>query len=297
MSIPDYKCFTRLHEDPELFREAVTFTSAQTGFNARLVEKDYFCTLALHYLSTADPCLVFKGGTCLAKVHTDFYRLSEDLDLVIPTPCAVLRSTRSRKAGALKAALAGLPDGLAFDVVDPVKGANDSRQYLAVLGYSSIVSGQKETIKIEVALREPLLTDVSQASGRTSLLNPVNGKPMVGELVLPCISFAEAMAEKLRAALSRREAEVRDFFDIDYAVRKLGVNPENGALIALVREKLDVPGNGPIDVSDDRFSLLRRQLETRLKPVLRPVDFDGFNLENALVTVARVAAKVLEGQR
>lgn len=292
----DYKCFARLHDDTDLFREAITFTSAQTGFNARLIEKDYFCTLALHYLAEADTSLVFKGGTCLAKVHTDFYRLSEDLDFVIPTPSEASRSTRSRRAGTLKTVLADLPDTLAFDIIEPVKGFNDSRQYIAVLGYTSVVSGQKETIKVEVALREPLLTEALKGSARTSLLNPISGKPMTGELTLPCISLVEAMAEKLRAALSRRDAEIRDFFDIDHAVRKLGMNLEDGALIALVREKLSVPGNGAVDVSDTRFALLRRQLETRLKPVLRPADFDGFNLENALATVARVAVVVAEWQ-
>lgn len=297
MSRPDYECFARLHEDVDLFREAVTFTSAQTGFSTRLIEKDYFCTLTLHYLAAADNSLVFKGGTCLAKVHTDFYRLSEDLDFVIPTPCEVSRSTRSRKAAVLKMALANLPDELAFDIVDPVKGANDSRQYLAVLGYTSVLSGQKETIKIEVALREPLQNDVLPGSVRTSLLNPITGGPMLREVTLPCISLMEAMSEKLRAALSRREAEIRDFFDIDYAVRKLGIDPEDAALISSVRQKLTVPGNGPVDVSDTRFALLRRQLDTRLKPVLRAADFEGFDLENGLATVARVAALIAEGQR
>lgn len=37
----------RLHEDPELFREAVTFTAAETAFVPRLIEKDYYCTVLL----------------------------------------------------------------------------------------------------------------------------------------------------------------------------------------------------------------------------------------------------------
>ncbi len=70
-----------LHEDETLFREAVNFTAARTGFGQRLIEKDYFCTVLLAYLAEhGGGPLVFKGGTCLAKVHADFYRLSEDLD-------------------------------------------------------------------------------------------------------------------------------------------------------------------------------------------------------------------------
>ena len=65
-----------LHEDPDMFREAVNFTAAETTFLPRLIEKDYFCTLLLRYLSASDGSLVFKGGTCLAKVYAGFYRLS-----------------------------------------------------------------------------------------------------------------------------------------------------------------------------------------------------------------------------
>ena len=65
----------RAHLDEAAFVEAARFTAAKTGFDPRLVEKDYFCTLLLAELSGPDG-LVFKGGTCLAKVHADFYRLS-----------------------------------------------------------------------------------------------------------------------------------------------------------------------------------------------------------------------------
>ena len=70
----------RLHEDRERFGEALNFTEAETNFPARLVEKDYFCTVILEYLAMRVPGLVFKGGTCLAKIHANFFRLSEDLD-------------------------------------------------------------------------------------------------------------------------------------------------------------------------------------------------------------------------
>jgi hypothetical protein len=48
-----------LHEDVPLFREALRFTQVQTGFAARRIEKDYFCTVLLAYLAESDPSLVF----------------------------------------------------------------------------------------------------------------------------------------------------------------------------------------------------------------------------------------------
>ena len=98
------------------------------------------------------------------------------------------------------------------------------------------------------------------------------------------------MAEKLRAALSRREAAIRDFYDVDHAVRRLGFRVQAPELIGLVREKLAVPGNEPVDVSAARLAVLKPQLESRLKPVLRDRDFVEFDLERAFATVAEVAA-------
>ena len=127
----------RFHEDPAYFREAVDFTAAATGFPSRLIERDYFCTVLLQHMAAIDAELVFKGDTCLAKVHADFYRLSEVIDFAIPTPVDASRTQRSRRARDLKAAVNRIDRELAgFRVTSPLTGANNSTQYIAVLGYS-----------------------------------------------------------------------------------------------------------------------------------------------------------------
>jgi predicted nucleotidyltransferase component of viral defense system len=284
-----------LHEDLPLFRESVNFTAAETTFIPRLIEKDYFCTLLLHYLSSADGGLVLKGGTCLAEVHAEFYRLSEDLDFVIPSPIDATRSERRTRAAAIKSAVVQLPRSLgAFSVVAPLTGANNSTQYVAIIGYTSLLSQQKETIKIEIGLREPLLTPVFNGTARTILLDPISGKPMMPTVPVLCISLIEAMAEKLRAALSRREVAIRDFFDIDYAFRKLNLQPLDMELLALLQSKLAVPGNEPVDVSKKRLASLRRQVDPQLKSVLRKRDFGEFSLGRAFRTVASMASRLAD---
>ncbi|HPC95484.1 MAG TPA: nucleotidyl transferase AbiEii/AbiGii toxin family protein [Sedimentisphaerales bacterium] len=281
----------RVHKDRAMFLEAVNFTAAQTGFSPRLIEKDYFCTVLLRYLATSG-MLVFKGGTCMAKVHAEFYRLSEDLDFAIPMPCDAMRAERSRQAKKLKKTVAELAAELeGFTVVEPLTGANVSTQYVSVVGYDSVLSGQAEGIKIEIGLREPLLTPAFDGAARTALLDPVSGRPMVPPVAVRCISRMEAFAEKFRAALSRREAAIRDFYDIDYAVRRLDLRPQDPTLVELVRQKLAMPGNEPADVSEARLATLRRQLDAQLKPVLRDRDFAEFDLERAFRTVARMAEK------
>lgn len=112
---------------------------------------------------------------------------------------------------------------------------------------------------------------------------------MVEARSLPCISKIEAFAEKLRAALSRRDVAIRDFYDIDYAIRRLGIRLTDAELIRMVRQKLSVPGNDPMDVSDGRISSLRYQLDTQLKPVLRNKDYAEFDLERAIGAVIEMA--------
>ena len=282
----------RLHdEDPALFREAVRFTTAQTGFVPRLIEKDYFCTVVLEYLAGSTAELVFKGGTCLAKVHAEFYRLSEDLDFVIPTPLDASRSDRSRLAAESKRAVGTIGRQVpGLRVITALTGANDSSQYTAVLGYASLLSAREKMIKIEIGLREPLLSPAMTGEARTLLLDPISNAPLVPALPVPCLSRAEAMAEKLRAAMSRRDAAVRDFYDVDHAVRRLGFRVHDPELLALVRAKLAVPGNDPIDVSLARIAALRPQVEAQLKPFLRDRDFTEFDLDHAFRIVVGVAA-------
>jgi hypothetical protein len=48
-------------------------------------------------------------------------------------------------------------------------------------------------------------------------------------------------------------------------------------------------GNPPVDLGAERLSALRRQLETRLRPVLRDRDFDAFDLERVITAVQQCA--------
>ncbi len=274
-----------------LFREAVNFTAAETGFSSRLIEKDYFCSVLLQRLAAAGGGLVFKGGTCLAKVYPGFYRLSEDLDFMVSMPAEATRGDRSRRAAGLKSAVADLGKGVAgLHVVSPLTGAHESSQYIAVAGYASSLARQSETIRIEVGLRESLLTPAVPGEAETLLLDPISGKRLVPAFPVPCLSREEAMAEKLRAALCRREAAIRDFYDLDHAVRRSGLRMLDPEVIGLTRKKLRVQGNAPMDVSESRLATLRAQLEPELKPVLRDRDFSDFDLERSFALLVEVAA-------
>jgi predicted nucleotidyltransferase component of viral defense system len=292
MPAPDALPF-RTHRDEVLFREALTATAAATGFPSPLIERDYFCSVILQHLASRETPLVFKGGTCFAKVHTGFYRLSEDLDFGIPIEGGTSRAQRSRLARPLKVHV----DTLATDLPELVlrerlTGANNSTQYVAQFAYRSALQDGDEAVKFEIGLREPLLRPPVRGNVRTLLQHPVSGQGLVPGFQISCLSFEEAMAEKVRAALCRRAAAIRDYYDVDHAVERRGVRLDVPELVDLIRRKLAVPGNDPPDTSPARLLSLRPQVEAELAPVVRPSDLEAFDLDRAFAAVASVAAAV-----
>ena len=129
------------------------------------------------------------------------------------------------------------------------------------------------------------------AAATTALLNPITGQALVETYPVACLSYAEAMAEKLRAALCRREVAIRDFFDVDHAVRG-GFDPLEPEFLGLLKRKLEIPRTGPADVSDARMAALRPQLDAQLRPVLREQEFSQFDLQRAVEAVRRVAEEL-----
>ena len=75
----------KLHQNIELFQDAVLSASQRFSIPEIYVEKDYWVTLVLceiFHSEIADQ-VVFKGGTSLSKCHKLIQRFSEDIDLVV----------------------------------------------------------------------------------------------------------------------------------------------------------------------------------------------------------------------
>lgn len=281
-----------VHEDRAFFREAVLFTAGQTGLNATLIEKDYYCTVLLQYLyHQPDSPLIFRGGTCIGKVYADFYRLSEDLDFMISTPPEASISVRRKRIAPVKEWVSRISEDMnIFTLPEDFTGHNSSRQYVVYVTYPSVfLSDEAARIKIEAGLRETPLMPPVQMKARTLLLNPFTRKSLVSDIDVITLSMEEAIAEKLRAALTRLEPAIRDFFDIDYLASRNKLELNDQHLFQLLTEKLKVPGNPPIDLSSARKEKLKTQINTELKPVLRPSDFENFNLDRAFDIVARMS--------
>lgn len=280
--------------NPDIFREALSYSEAVTGFTSNLIEKDYYCSLILQHFFDGDTPLVFKGGTCLSKIYADFYRLSEDLDLVIPVAVDMPRNRRRSEMDSIKAIFSQVPAFIpGVTVSEEFRGHNESRQYVGCLEYPSAIMDNQERIKIEIGIREPILRPSMSAETRTIAINPFSNRALLPTFAVHAMEMMEAYAEKIRAALSRKEPAIRDLFDLFHAVTEMKLDLDDHDFLVMVKKKLDVAGNTPIDISSEYTQKLGRQLESQLKPVLRAADFDRFNMDRALELISRVADKVL----
>lgn len=135
-----------LHEEKELFRQAVTMTSRGTAMMERAVEKDYYVTVILRLLAERIPVIVFKGGTSLSKCHGAIRRFSEDIDLAIDAELS--RGQKKRLKYIIVDIAAEL--GLQIQNLDEVQSKRNYNRY--VVAYHSVLSHPDDLLNPTVLL-------------------------------------------------------------------------------------------------------------------------------------------------
>jgi predicted nucleotidyltransferase component of viral defense system len=281
-----------IHEQPGLLRSALNYTAAETGFNARLIEKDYYCSVILRELAPLfQTNLVFKGGTALNKVHAGFYRLSEDLDFVVPIALDASRRLRREVVVPVKEGIERLCGILScLEKAGEFQAHDNNRQHIIVYTYESCLSAERGNIRIEVAVREPLIEPSHALVAKTMLLDPNSLKAVLPPIAVTVMSHRETYAEKARAALTR--VAIRDHYDLDYAVQSGSLDLHREDFVELLRQKLALSGELFAEAMAADLPELRRQIDAELRPVLRPEDFDRFDAERAFQMLGKLRSRL-----
>jgi len=285
--------------EKDAFLASVEYTSGRYSFSTELIEKDYLCSLILKYLySNEETPLVFKGGTLLAKVHANFYRLSEDLDFSISISNSSTRKQRSQKIDATKKILNAICEYLPiFKIKKAITGSDESRQYNMELNYKSLLTQKDEKILIEIGLRDELIQRPVNAFAKTLLSDPFLREDKVTPFPLACLTLKEAYSEKIRAALTRKKLAIRDFFDLDYALKNKIINFKDPLFLDLIYKKIKNEKLSDELLRKESVSVLHEKVDGELVPTLRKKEIDNFDLEKVIrqllkiVSDARVMAK------
>lgn len=291
-----------LHSNKDEFLKILGRASAQTGFPLRLLEKDYYITVVLSGINELSNNLVFKGGTCFSKIYYSYYRLSEDLDFTLKL--STDNATRSVRRNAIKPIKEVIRPflrrfNMSIQNLDKA-GHRESTQYIYYLDYDSAVLNKKESIKLEISLRFNPLRPVVIKEVNHKFFHPFTKEPLFGAGSVNCLALKELVAEKLRAAATRKIIASRDFYDLGFLLRE-EFNFSDKEQLELFRKKLEEDGFSS-DLSKYRVNLGRTdkeidemmsRIEDELLPVLTLDEQKSFNMPKTLDELN----KVFEGIR
>ena len=281
--------------DREKLKDIIPAIAGKLKFRPAILEKDYYLTIILNNIEKLlSDKIVFKGGTLLNKVHLNYHRLSEDLDF---TYCSELTS-RTGRSKAITPIREKMPDFLkALDLSSSSpqgEGFNNSTQYVFKVNYPSIVTGKDGLIKFEISLRQPPIDKPVHNVVKHFYQDPFSGEDLFSAGKILSLSLNEAVAEKLKAAISRKDVAIRDYYDL-WHIAESGFDFYQDKFVNLFKRKLSDEGHKMnyaqnFGLSDARLSLLRGQVGTHLNEVIR-VD-EEFDLEKVLERFNKILKEI-----
>lgn len=276
-----------LSMDRAKLEQIIPVIAQKYKFRLEMIEKDYYLTLVLNSVeSHLSQNLVFKGGTLLNKIHLNYHRLSEDIDFTYFGSNSL--DTRSKRSSAIKPIRENVPEllkllNLKSEIPEGV-GFNNSTQYVFYISYPSFITGRDENIKLEISLRQTPI-DVPVHNAVTHFYqDPFTGKDLVPRNKILSLSLNEAVAEKLKAAITRRDVAIRDYYDL-WFISEAKFDFKNKHFINIFKKKIeDEKYNGNygknFGLNEKKLDLLRKQVETELLPVIRIGE--SFDLDKVL---------------
>ena len=205
-----------------------------------IIEKDYHLHRLLHQISLNDHLssnLVFKGGTCLMKAYTGYYRFSEDVDFTwldkniwegrnkseIVRLCSAEIDTLAKHFRDISNDL-----GLNFSGdktnTDEVNISSGGRVVQFFIGYNSEILNMASRIKVEInfmditlyAFKKKNLKSYVEGidSEEMEFLYETQWKEYLTPVTLGCYDSREIFIEKCRALMTRKAYKLRDVIDI-----------------------------------------------------------------------------------
>lgn len=275
--------------DNERLRDIVPVIAARRKFRPATVEKDYHITIMLNNVGRLlSDRMVLKGGTLLNKIYLNHHRLSEDLDFTYLSRRTLgSRSLRSKAMTPVRRKMPGFLKELGLESENPAgQGFNNSTQYVFHVQYPSFITGKDEMVKLEISLRQPPRDKPVLSTIRHFFQDPFTNQDLIPAGKVLALSFREAVAEKLKASIVRRDVAIRDYYDL-WCIAESGFDFCQTGFVSLFKRKLsDERFRGDYQVnfglSADMTASLYRQIESDLMPVVT-ADV-GFDLDKVFKT-------------
>jgi len=206
------------------------------GLRPGVIEKDYALGWILAGIN-AHPILsksfVFKGGTCLKKCYFETYRFSEDLDFTVIDPELIKEDRLTEIFGEVSDWVmeeSGLELPFAsFDTYENKRGGTSSQGKLEYRGPVSS-RGSLPRIKLDLTLDEILV----DPPAIRNVIHEYSDLPSNG-IQIPCYSFEEVFAEKIRALSERLRP--RDLYDVVHLYWRDPEGVNKGRVTQVLKDK------------------------------------------------------------
>jgi len=278
--------------DRDRLQQIIPFIAEKFKFRLETIEKDYYLTLILNNIeSHLSDKIIFKGGTLLNKIHLNYHRLSEDIDFTYFSSDGIeTRSGRSRAITPIREKMAEFLKLLDLKSKKPEgEGFNNSTQYVFNISYSSFISGKDENIKLEISLRQTPVDKPVHNIVDHFYKDPFTGEDLIPRNKILSLTLDEAVAEKLKAAVARRDIAIRDYYDLWFISEKK-FDFKNKHFLSIFKKKLEEEKyrtnfSHNFGLDQKSIELLNKQIPAELMPVIRIGEtfnldkvFDRFNM-------------------
>jgi hypothetical protein len=201
----------RLHENEELFRQAIQATAQEKGIPEIFIEKDYWVTFALHTIFNSEigPEAVFKGGTSLLKCYGLIKRFSEDIDLVVLKREGESNNQLTNKIKAISAVVAGVLPEVQLPEVTQKKGMNRKTAHTYPKKFSGEYGQVRDMIIVEatwLGYFEPytemsissFIYEMMRSRGQEKLAEEYGLLPFTGKVLNPTRTICEKIMSLVR---------------------------------------------------------------------------------------------------
>lgn len=225
-----------LHENRQLFADAIQAASETLGIKRHFVEKDYWICRSLQQMVRADDThrAVFKGGTSLTKAYGIGSRFSEDIDIAIANAGQMtgnqLKTTIHRTAHCMTEGLTEVPK--------PGVTSKGSHYYKAFFAYpalsdvptTSSVNMGELLVEIncfanpypwQMKRVQSFVTEFLRQTGNDAIVGQYDFGAIEVPVLDKCCTLSEKLVSLIRCSLANKYAEqmnakIRHFYDLYY---------------------------------------------------------------------------------
>jgi predicted nucleotidyltransferase component of viral defense system len=221
-----------LHNDKEVFHDAIVKTSEMFSIREIYIEKDYWVTYALKTVfgSPIGKECVFKGGTALSKCFNLIDRFSEDIDLVILNKPEDTGGQLKKKLKAVSEVIGSVLKEIDVDGITNKKGQVRKIAY----EYDRICTGEFGQIRDKIILESSIfgfyepssdefvssfIADMIKESGLDYLLDKYEMHPFKVRVLSKLRTFCEKIMSLVKFSHTENAYEdlsnkIRHFYDL-----------------------------------------------------------------------------------